>query len=310
MAVNNGISMNIKLSVLLLFLTVCCFSQAQTGPAIPCPDCDQNHTKPIPYKGSWYNPEQSGSGFLFDVQNDRLLGYYFGYDENGSADWALFSGQLQDGSAQGALWKVNASLEKFNNGACLNCDYAFPTQNGTLGEIELVFYRHAHASFSVNGGEVQHIVPLYFGYSANAYFNEQTTFAVPELEGWWTIFIDNNIMRPTQYNYSNYVVYIRKGRFSSGGELSFRTNAFPAIPEALDAGTIECSNQLINDQLQPTCKYATHLYFKLNIGNISSGRIYGETDNGDTLEMIRTSSDYCILSNIPEDCINTGIFDD
>jgi hypothetical protein len=46
------------------------------------------------------------------------------------------------------------------------------------------------------------------------------------------------------------------------------------------------------------------------MGNISSGRIYGETDNGDTLEMIRTSSDYCILSNIPEDCINTGIFDD
>ncbi len=58
--------------------------KAQTGPVITCVDCEGLTEKSMPYAGSWYNPQQSGSGYLFDIQNGFLLGnnfgYYFGYD--------------------------------------------------------------------------------------------------------------------------------------------------------------------------------------------------------------------------------------
>jgi len=305
----------IKIFVFLMVITTIGYSQE--GPTIPCPDCIQEFTKPIPYEGSWFNPEQSGSGFLFDVQNNILLGYYFGYDADGKPDWALFSGQLQDAADEGGLWKVTADLQKFNGGNCLNCGYSAPEQNESLGEIEVVFNRLSHASFSVNGGAVQNIVPLYFGYSFVDLPNvdEQEVLNIPELEGWWTVFIDFNFNIPDQYTYSNYMVKVRKGSISADQELRFPTILFPNAPEALDAGTIECSNESINNLIQPTCIYEINLFanesyvFKINLGNISSNRIYGETSNGDTIELLRTSSDLCISPNNPEDCVNTGIFD-
>lgn len=50
-------------------------------------------------------------------------------------------------------------------------------------------------------------------------------------------------------------------------------------------------------------------YFDLDLSNISSDRIYGESSTGDTLEMIRLSSDYCVQPSSPERCVNTGIYD-
>ena len=288
--------------------------QAQSGPTLPCEDCAQNYTKPIPYEGSWYNPEQSGSGFLIDVQNDRLLGYYFGYDTDGNSEWALFSGQLQDASDQGALWKVIATLEKFNGGSCLNCEYTAPNQNGTLGEIEIVFNRLAHASFSVNGGDVQNIVPIYFGYSLRNFSEQQPVYYTPELQGWWTVFIDQNIedgITPEQYTYTNFMVHISKGAIAGDGSLRYASRVFPFVPEAIIIGTLECTKEHVNAMMQTTCEYDYDLPnpFIINMGNISSNRIYGENADGDTIEMIRTSSDYCISTNQPENCINTGIFD-
>lgn len=69
----------INMLMILLSLLLITFNiSAQTGPGLPCPVCQQQHVKPTPYEGSWFNPDQSGSGFLFDVQNNRILGYYFG----------------------------------------------------------------------------------------------------------------------------------------------------------------------------------------------------------------------------------------
>ncbi len=82
----------IILGYILVFIATNIY--AQSGPELPCPDCQQVYVKPTPYEGSWFNPEQSGSGFLIEVENDKLLGYYFGYDEAGEPIWALFDGQL------------------------------------------------------------------------------------------------------------------------------------------------------------------------------------------------------------------------
>ncbi len=308
-----------KLGVLLaMSFAVVDHVNAQSGPVLPCEDCELNHVRPLPYEGSWYNPEQSGSGFLFDVQNYLLLGYYFGYDQNGSPIWATFSGRLEDASKEGALWKLTAELQKAKGGNCLNCDYQPPEADGSLGEIELTFNRMAHASFRVDGGPSQNIVPLYFGYPIQSYFPERTQFITPELQGWWTVFIDFNVPppMPDEYTYANYKIHFSKGFYSELMGLKYSAILFPNPPEALDAGTIQCEYHSINNTEQPTCEIEINLFstqaytFRINLGDISAGRIYGETEGGDTIEMIRTSSDLCIHRNQPERCINTGLFGD
>ena len=37
---------------------------AQAGPSVPCVGCDTLTQAPFPETGSWYNPDQSGSGWL------------------------------------------------------------------------------------------------------------------------------------------------------------------------------------------------------------------------------------------------------
>lgn len=300
------------------------FVDAQHGPEVPCPDCQQNHVKPTPYEGSWFNPEQSGLGFIFEVENDKLLGYYFGYDDQGLPMWALFNGQLQDASDQGALWKVNGTLSNYIGGNCINCDYKPPSQIKELGEIEVVFNRHGHASFSINGGEVQNIIPLYFGFQTLDYFAEQTSFPIPELEGWWTVYIDEYAFLPNipdVYTYSSFDIYIYNGEVATEGiykdRLVFNTASYPrGGNEVNDGGHIICENQTVNPNTSPSCYYESPsiygrgvLRFNVDIANITSDRIYGETETGDTIEMIRLSQDTCLQTNKPENCINTDIFD-
>jgi len=302
---------NFRAVTLISILVVTFNAFAQVGPDLPCTDCQQEFVKPTPYEGSWFNPEQSGSGFLIEVENDKLLGYYFGYDEEGEPIWALFDGQLQDASEEGGLYKVNSTLGKYKGGNCINCDYKPPSEIEEIGDIEIIFNRHAHASFSINGGDVQNIVPLYFGFETIKHFEEETTVPIPELEGWWTVFVDGSEDIPDVYSYINYFVLITKGRISNDGELRFSASYFPGGIDVTDAGTIKCNvDEEFNNSV--SCRYSIALIqkaFKLDLSNMSSDRIYGESIEGDTLEMIRLSNDICFFPNNPDNCVNTGVFD-
>lgn len=302
---------NFRVVIFIYSMTVAFSLFAQSGPVLPCPDCQQEFVKPTPYEGSWFNPEQSGSGFLLEVENDKLLGYYFGYDDEGEPIWALFNGQLQDASEQGGLWKVNSTLSKYKGGNCINCAYKPPNELEDIGEIEVVFNRHAHASFSIDGGEVQNIVPLYFGFQTINHFEEKTTFPIPELEGWWTIFVDGSEDIPDVYTYKNYLIHLSKGYVTQDDSLWFPGQLFPTGIELIDAGTIKCDIDEENNS-SVSCYYSMAFIrkaFSLDLSNISSDRIYGGSADGDTLEMIRVSSDLCIFQNNPENCVNTGVFD-
>lgn len=47
---------------------------------MPCVGCESLVHAPYPETGSWYNPEQSGSGINLEIQNGYLVGFYYGYD--------------------------------------------------------------------------------------------------------------------------------------------------------------------------------------------------------------------------------------
>ncbi len=290
---------------------------ALQGPAMPCPDCTQEFTNTIvtPHAGSWYNPQQSGTGFLFDIQNNILAGYYFGYDEAGAPIWSYFSARLEDGSERGGLWQIQAALYKYQGGACINCDYQAPEVVGSYGELDIVFNRLAHASFSIDGGEVQNIVPLYFGYALLDYADQTPAYRIPDLEGWWTVFDneeDSTSGLPDIWTYNNYMVHIRKGRIGRFDELVFSMLLYAGAPEIIPIGNIKCRNSVASGVNQTKCEFANNPYFPdydIDLANITGTRIYGESENGDRIEMIKLSSDSCPSTNNPENCINTGLYD-
>ncbi len=94
------------LRILLIIFLLSSFSVgfSQSGPVITCADCDGLTEKSNPYAGSWYNPQQSGSGYLFDIQNGFLLGYYFGYDEAGTPIWRTFQNPFLESDEPGVQW--------------------------------------------------------------------------------------------------------------------------------------------------------------------------------------------------------------
>src|SRR5690606_38867874 len=137
---------------------------AQSSPELPCPGCSDIQYKPVPQSGNWFNAEQSGVGFNFVIQNTTILGYYYGYTETGDSMWAMFSGKLNRVEDGDALWAISTDLVEVSGGQCINCDYQFYDSIEKIGDIELTFNRLGHASYQINEGDSQNIVPLYFGY--------------------------------------------------------------------------------------------------------------------------------------------------
>jgi len=153
---------------------------------------------------------------------------------------------------------------------------------------------------------------LYFGFKTINHFEEHTSFPIPELEGWWTIFVkeNNDIIKP--YNYINFMIHLSRGRIGEDGKLYFFGTFYPNPPEALDGGRLICEIEQIATIEELKCSFSMPLithYFYLNLASISSDRIYGESPTGDTLEMIRLSNNFCISPSTPEYCVNTGTFD-
>jgi hypothetical protein len=85
---------------------------------------------------------------------------------------------------------------------------------------------------------------------------------------------------------------------------------FSNPPELIALGDIECTHVINNNSNQTSCVLKSAYYpdFEIDIANISSNRIYGESENGNRIEILRLSSDLCWINNT-EDCVNTGIFD-
>jgi len=299
-----------KILTLLLILNVGSIF-AQSGPVVPCVNCENFTERPKPITGTWYNPEQSGTGFSFDIQNDKLIGFYYGFDAQGTAVWWLFSGTLEESKETGTLWEITTELQRFKDGNCINCEYSgSPELTESPGEIHLLFDQIGHASFTVNGGDVQNLVPFYFGYQTKQFFPDDNKYKTPEIEGWWTIYERRNvegipelystIIEDVYFNRWSYDMFQVKNSWYSDGDY------FPSAPEVLDIGFFRCELILEDLQHKTYCTYYSGYFlegvtYNIPLANITADRIFGESENGDILEMKRLYLNLC-MSN---DCINS-----
>ncbi len=279
---------------------------AQIGPELPpCENCDQLTLRVNPYTGFWYNPEQSGSGLNIEIKNRTVFGIYNGYDDEGKPVWFTFVGQLQPSSKTGVMWELDADLLEFKDGNSLNADYQAPTVLEPERQIHINFNHMSHASFSVDGGLMQNIVPLPYGLNYKAFFPEKTSLTIPELEGFWVFAfrVNTEVHPPNQYFVSGFhqpiMIHLYKAVYEEKedgtGRVIFLANELQPVPElGLINGSVSCETFLDeNNTLQgPICIYGTvGRAYKMSIGGISHDKLFGESENGYTFKAFRY--DYC-----------------
>jgi hypothetical protein len=160
-------------------------AQAQEGPYVPCAgiSCEDPLYKPWPETGSWYNPEQSGSGLTVEIQNGVLLAYYFGYDDEGNPEWLMLSGPLEPGKDkdEGVLWQLEVEPLRVSGGNCRGCAYLPPVAFEPQTPILIEFLQRAYARVTTEGADPQYFVPLMYGDDGIAFFEKETPYKFPKL---------------------------------------------------------------------------------------------------------------------------------
>ena len=110
----------------------------------------------LPRAGVWWNPNESGSGYIFDVRDGTLVITIFSYEAGtGHSEWYLSSGPLtQNGT------RYVGTLDKYRGGQCITCPYANPMPAGNDGTITVTFTSANSARVSLPGNRSTDIVPL------------------------------------------------------------------------------------------------------------------------------------------------------
>jgi hypothetical protein len=111
-----------------------------------------------PAVGLWWNPNESGTGYSFDVKRDVLVATVFTYKPNGDSEWYLASGPLTESGTH-----FSAPLEKYRGGPCIACKYTgAPLLAGTDGVLSITFTSATSAVVTLPAGGVTHIQPQEF----------------------------------------------------------------------------------------------------------------------------------------------------
>ena len=312
---------NLKIIILLLSL-LSLSVVAQVGPVIPCDDCESYTKRTEPFNGMWYNPDQSGTGIGIDVQNGKLFGAYYGYDEQGKAIWLTFVGDLVPSDEPNIMWTIDANLLQFENGNGFNQDYSQPNTTDYQGSIHLKFTQKNHALFSVNDGEQQNIVPIVFGVPTSVDFPEQTSYQFPELEGVWTFVyhfkstgLGANPFVPVEpFSILSQTIVISKKRYADGNDdgidddVVYYLDAFDAYPDFHPIGSIVCSLKEVDNALAgPSCEFLdwrgllgdieNKPSYHMSLGGLGAFRLYGEHEDGHTFEAIKINSKHYAFYN-------------
>lgn len=87
-----------------------------------------------PESGFWWNPNEGGSGYAFEIQDNYLFVATYVYDEGGIPIWYTAGGTM------GGVRFFDGSLNYTYNGTCIDCNVTQPiTLLGERGPIHIVF---------------------------------------------------------------------------------------------------------------------------------------------------------------------------
>jgi hypothetical protein len=154
-----------------------------TGPfAPPCPGCPEFDIRPYPHTGLWIDPERPGTGINVDVQDGLMAAFYYGYRDDGSPIWYVFSGHLQKSDAEDAYWELEADLIEASNGEPVDGDYQAPDLE-VAGAIRVDIMQRHLLRFSIDGGPYRRMVPQVFGSHVVQPFAPAADVHLPDFKG-------------------------------------------------------------------------------------------------------------------------------
>jgi hypothetical protein len=99
-----------------------------------------------PESGIWWNPNESGSGYAIEIQDNFLFVALYVYDVDGNPTWYT-AGTTMEGNAL-----FNGDLHYTYNGPCIDCNYTAPiTILGQRGPITINFQTESTATIQFEG---------------------------------------------------------------------------------------------------------------------------------------------------------------
>lgn len=277
---------------------------AQEGPYVPCIGCDERTQVTYPEPGHWYNPDQSGTGFNLEFQNGIMAGYYYGYDAEGKPEWYLVTNPLVRSETSGVMWELEVEPQRFTGGNCMGCPYQSPSDSENLPAVKIEFLQRAYARLTLSDGSIQYMVPFMYGEAGEAFYTEQTPYTFPRLVDnpypslWTLVFKPANGGEFEPWKLSSAVFIINEGGIEPGGNfegmLYYRIDLPVNPPEGIVViGKILCD--LHETLKEPGCTLNISgsgiPRFQLSIGNFTDSRIFGEAEDGSTIEGYRLNYD-------------------
>ena len=100
----------------------------------------------VPENGVWWNPNESGTGFNFEIQDDRLGVYAYTYEASGLPVY-LYGVTALTGTNQ-----FEGSLMKSSSGSCISCPY-HPNSEAKVGQIKVLFDSPSSATVTTTTAE-------------------------------------------------------------------------------------------------------------------------------------------------------------
>lgn len=270
---------------------------AQTGPEVPCEGCPLLQQPPYPETGIWRNPHQSGTGFMLEIQNGHLGGFYYLYDPDGAPTWYLLAGELELVAIPGIMgagtrrWEAEAELERLEGGACLGCPFQPPVVAEPAGTVRFEFLQRNFARFRIDDGEPQNMLTLTYGVAGHAEFAPVTEYKIPNLDGFWSLTVESGAL------YTSRAVRLENLSPDGTGALEALISSAvkDGVPSPVPAvlGDLRCGS--LGDIPGPLCEIRLNdlpsQIFRMPLGNLGNGSFRAESEDGRFLEARRLDYD-------------------
>jgi len=99
-----------------------------------------------PESGFWWNPDEPGSGYTIEIQDNFLFIIAYVYDGVGNPIW------YTSGTTMGGNALFDSELDYTYNGPCIDCNYTQPiTIEGERGPITIIFDTETTATIQFQG---------------------------------------------------------------------------------------------------------------------------------------------------------------
>ena len=99
-----------------------------------------------PVSGYWWDPSESGNGFVIEIQGSQMFMAGFLYAASGEATWVASVGPMASSS------EYSGSLITYTGGQTLTGNYVVPALSPSLGNVSITFTSDTQGSVTWPGG--------------------------------------------------------------------------------------------------------------------------------------------------------------